>query len=177
MTATTAICQKVMEAVSETFETMIFTQVALWNSPPSAQPESHRDTTPAETTEIPVATETPSHHSKCYWTRIPVLSPVEGTMLMQIPASLAVEITKNLYGWMDDSELTETVEVDAIAELINTISGRLMVLLLPEDQSFELGLPETSEHPLDYLPEATICRFASGVDTFSFILSGSLASL
>ncbi|MFZ5570550.1 MAG: chemotaxis protein CheX [Thermodesulfobacteriota bacterium] len=157
---TASVCPKLLQAVSETFETMIFTQVVLWNQPPGDLSKSSAAVPP-----------------RSYWCSIPVISPLKGSMLMIIPATLAVEITKNLYGWTDNAELTETVELDAIAELVNTISGRLLSFLLPEDQSFELGLPETSETPLEYPQESAVCKFAAGEDTFACILTGDLATL
>lgn len=174
MTITPAsICERVLEAVSETFETMIFTQVF-----PFQTARNERRTMEEEggVSGIDSAgTESGEPLSKSYWTFIPVLSPVQGAMFMEIPSALAAEITKNLYGWMDESEMTEKVEQDALTELINTIAGRLMSLLLPEDRTFELGLPEIVDPSLYLSAGPVICRFVTGEEKFSFILTGELA--
>ncbi len=171
-TASASICKTVLKAVSETFETMIFTQVAPLGPAGNELPADDKGAFAA----IPEQSA-PGSLQKNYWTAIPILSPLKGSMLMEIPDPLAIELTKNLYGWVDDSQITEKVKQDALTELINTISGRLMRLLLPEDQTFELGLPELKDGPRELCPEDVVCRFAAAEQNFSFILTDELGAM
>lgn len=66
--------------------------------------------------------------------------PFPGELRLVLPMNLAIQFTKNMYN-LGEEEITEELIKDVLGELINIISGRLMAELVPEDQTFELGLP------------------------------------
>ena len=72
--------------------------------------------------------------------QIPIVSPVEGTFILSVTPNLLLEMTENIYGLAED-EITWEMENDTLAEILNTISGRVMKEIIPLDQTYELGLP------------------------------------
>ena len=66
--------------------------------------------------------------------------PFPGEMRLVLPVELAILFTKNMYN-LGEEDITEDLMKDVLGEIINIISGRLMADLIPEDQTFELGLP------------------------------------
>mgnify|MGYP006287984871 CR=1 FL=1 len=66
--------------------------------------------------------------------------PFPGELRLVLPMNLAIQFTKNMYN-LGEEEISEELMKDVLGELINIISGRLMAELVPEDQTFELGLP------------------------------------
>ena len=116
------IRQAVLDSVSETFETMIFTHV-----------------------DITEADDIDSWESSPFWASVDIVSPLKGYLLLVVPEDLAIDITKTLYGWQEAEEPAEIMVKDALAEMTNTITGRLMERLTSEDKTFELGLPETGD--------------------------------
>ncbi len=120
--------ENVYEAVAETLESMVFME-ALLDEP--GDPESLG----------------PSPIGSC----IAVNKPFEGRATLFMSIELAQELTMNILGAYDEETLSDAIVRDALAELINTIAGRLMAKLTPEDQTFELGLPE----PVEGIPRET----------------------
>ncbi len=136
--------QIVFESVSETFEAMIFTTVAPVDSPEPESPDQ-----------------------KMLRADVDSVNPIKGKMTLQMPPDLALEITKDVLGWMEDRDPEETMIRDALAELINTIAGRIMAKLIPEDESFELGLPGTGGQP----------ALIGTVETYYFMINDQMFSL
>ncbi len=66
--------------------------------------------------------------------------PFPGEMRLVLPMDLAIQFTKNMYN-LAEEEINEDLMKDVLGEIINIISGRLMADLIPEDQTFDLGLP------------------------------------
>jgi len=143
------ICSITQETVNETFESMIFMPVI---SLPKEMPK-------------------PSLEGNQF-ARLEFLAPMKGIMYLAVPPNLASEITKNLYGWMDESDLTDEVVQDAMAELVNTVAGQFLSKFLPEDQTFEIGLPATGETVFTPSKEAVICCSLTEQDGFTIALEG-----
>lgn len=116
------LAEKIFEAVAETFENMAFME---------AVPIDSDDIEPSGSTLL--------------WARIAVLQPVEGELTLLALEELAGEITEAVFGEADEDASPDDMAFDALAELINTIAGRLMAELILHDQTFELGLPETGK--------------------------------
>jgi hypothetical protein len=88
-----------------------------------------------------------------YWRmKLPVAHPLEGELLLAVEPGLLQEITRNIYG-LDAGQPTSDHEMDTLAELLNTIGGNLMRVVVPPTVKYELGLPvvpgncETSGDP------------------------------
>ncbi len=79
----------------------------------------------------------PAHFWKM---RLPVVHPLEGDLLLAAEPDLLQEITRNIYG-LDAEQPTSDHELDTLAELLNTIGGSLMRVIVPSTVKYELGLP------------------------------------
>ena len=77
------------------------------------------------------------------WAVIPIYSPIEGEFLLEVTKDYAREVTASVYGMVDEKETDDAATYDAIAELVNTIAGRFIQELIPQEQEFALGLPKT----------------------------------
>ncbi|MBA4368747.1 MAG: hypothetical protein C0403_14055 [Desulfobacterium sp.] len=134
------IKQAVFTAVSETFEAMIFTQII-----PSDLP----DIGPTSSELIEANTETPDSdliesafdQPVFYRSEINLIEPKSALFSMIFPTDLAISITKNLYGWMEENDPPEHLMQDSLAEIINTVTGKLMTILIDNQSTFTLGLP------------------------------------
>ncbi len=107
-----------------------------------------------------------------YFSTMDVLTPVSGTLTLVTTPKLAQEITEGLVD-PEDGEPSEEMIFDALSELINTIGGRLMRVLTPEDETFSLGLPKSfssSNHEFDKSSE--FARFEIDGQTFLVVASG-----
>ena len=137
-------------AVAETFEGMLFLEAL-----PSDVPESSRSV---------------------LWARVPVLEPAAGEVTLLCPPGLAQAfaevLTSGCPGGAMDPEIAcrvgdgaERLQRDVLAELGNTLAGRLLERLVPELRSFRLGLPETGTgHPAG----------RGGHESFGFLVSGEI---
>ena len=90
--------------------------------------------------EETIETMKSSKENKC-WGFLPILNPVQikiGICLSKEDANNLVEL---MYGTLPEGT-DNTLILDAIGELTNTIAGNFMNKL-DNDKDFELGLPET----------------------------------
>ena len=74
-------------------------------------------------------------------TRIAVLEPMSSTLILAATRPFLAEIGETILT-LPEAEISEQASLDLLSELLNTLAGCLMTLLLPADQSFRLGLPE-----------------------------------
>lgn len=93
-----------------------------------------------------------------------ILAPVKNTMQIAMDEDLGKLITATIWSRQKET-VDEQMCRDALAELLNTIAGRFMKAVLPEDQTFQLGLPEVVE---------SCCTFESDWQVFSFSLDGRM---
>lgn len=103
--------------------------------------------------------------------------PVPGELRLVIPHQLATAIAEALYNPTDESELDKLLS-DVLAELLNTIAGRVMAEAIP-DQTFRLGLPETVEGSFDEtdLPSVQCAFEAEGSSFFLAVCGDALNGL
>lgn len=148
------LAEKIFEAVAETFEDMAFME---------AVPIDSDDAEPSVSTLL--------------WARIAVLQPVEGELTLLASEELAGEITEAVFGEADEDTSPDDMAFDALAELINTIAGRLMAELIPQDQTFELGLPETEKGWPQGLEEEAAYHFDLEGHKLMIIAQGEFDSL
>jgi CheY-specific phosphatase CheX len=110
-----------LEAVTDALENMVFEEVDLVD-----------DTTIS-------GTET----NEQLWAILPIIKPLSGEMVLSMTRECAQSITKNIYGTSEAEKLDDGADLDALAEILNTIAGRFVHALLPSNQGFDLGLPKT----------------------------------
>lgn len=128
----TALYKSMLDAVSQTLENMAFIEVTELSN--EIEPTAIADVT---------------------WVSILIHDPLQGEIRMAMPRKLLTEMTANMFG-IESSEITEEQEKDIIAEILNTLTGLFMTKLLPEDQTYQLGLPEHGEGPLPEIEEDAI---------------------
>jgi hypothetical protein len=134
------IKQAVFAAVSQTFEAMIFTQIVPSDLPdigPTSSESIEANAEPSDADLIESAFDQPIF----YQSEINLIEPRSALFSMIFPTDLAISITKNLYGWMEESDPPENMIQDSLAEIINTVAGKLMTILLDNQSTFTLGLP------------------------------------
>ncbi len=144
-------CDRVYESVAETFGAMVFAQVLRSDSPGYE-----------------------FWNVKPFWTSIEIQRPVEAKMTLLVPGDLAAVITRGLYGLTGEETLSNAMITDAMAELINTISGQLMSKITPTNQTFGLGLPEFNEDWLHETEDIAECYFKVDELTFKLIIKGDI---
>ncbi len=113
--------QAVHTAVLETFENMTFMEVL------SHSPENQEPILLDPQGEL-----------------LPVFEPLEGNFWLFLPKNLLISIAESVYV-MDSDEIDAQIQQDTLAELLNTLAGKVLQEALPEDQLFSLGLPQSVE--------------------------------
>ena len=72
---------------------------------------------------------------------LPVTEPFEGHFSLFLPRLLLTDIAETVYV-MGEDQIDAGILHDILAELLNTIAGKILQEALPEDQLFSLGLPQ-----------------------------------
>lgn len=111
----------VTQAVNETIENMAFMMV-----------DTDTDT-PADTSSEESMTAS-----------LLILEPLPGELGLQMPVSLVTSIAASLYG-KEETEVSDTLQIDVLSELLNTLTGALIRRILPENAEYKLGLPECGD--------------------------------
>ena len=73
--------------------------------------------------------------------RLLVNHPFPGEFVFKAPKQFISEAAGTLF-MAEEGDIDEKMFNDVMSELLNTISGRIMAKITPEDKSFKLGLPE-----------------------------------
>ena len=121
MSFTDNVAKAVYKAISDTFEGMAFVQISRLE-------------------DDVLLTDSPNQ----IWSRVDVKGPSKGFLVVAYTRELGERIVESLYGMLD-GPCTEEVLEDSLNEIVNTVIGRCMSLLVPAGQTFELGLPETGD--------------------------------
>jgi hypothetical protein len=108
-------------ALSETFENLVFEEVVL--------------------SEV-VAGKLPEIALDGWWTRIKLIDPPRfGYIVLMVPMGLMNRFTEAILGLFGEQP-TEEQNADNLGELLNTLCGRLMAMRSSPDKTFKMGLPE-----------------------------------
>ena len=84
----------------------------------------------------------PTSAEPVFYTRLPIYKPSPSTVGLVVPQSLALNLAGALLMKECTMEDDEFDVMDVLSELTNTLAGSLLTNLLPDLDSFELGLPE-----------------------------------
>lgn len=68
----------------------------------------------------------------------------EGMLWLRVENSLLQETIENIYA-IDRDEISPEIERDTLAELLNTLAGKVLRRLTSDGQGFSLGLPLEGE--------------------------------
>jgi len=79
-----------------------------------------------------------------YWAILPVVDPIQLVLALEIPKICAQGLAAEVYGDLE-VEPDEEVVLDIVAEMLNTLAGRLMSGIVDSNETFELGLPSKGE--------------------------------
>jgi CheY-specific phosphatase CheX len=148
----THLYQAMFNAVSQTFENMAFVEVI-------EQPENNR-----KKINGPVP-----------WVSMLIHDPFQGEIRLAITTSLLRELTANMFG-LEADEITQSQQEDIIAEILNTLTGLFMTALLPDDQTYQLGLPEHGTGDFPPVDEDSIA-WNLEIDGQPLVIIGSGAGL
>jgi len=66
-----------------------------------------------------------------------------GTVIIVVPKQICNLLARNILGIDDDQDIDEDSPVDALKELLNTITGRLVTALFGDEVVVDLTIPET----------------------------------
>lgn len=110
----------------------------------------------------------PSYDVESRGASLLVHDPVQGEFQMIMENSLLKYLAGIVYGPMS-GELTEQSEGDFLDELLNTIAGRFLSVILPEDKSFTLGIPERFSAPF-IVPSPPVFSWSFVVEGMYFTL-------
>jgi len=69
----------------------------------------------------------------------------QGSVTIVIPKLTANLLAHNILGIDDDQDIDEDSPVDALKELLNTITGRFVTALFGDEVVVDLTIPETEE--------------------------------
>lgn len=119
-------------AVRQTLENMVFMEIVEERGTPR---------------EIPAA--------DLVWSSLLINDPIQGEIRLAVPTGLLKKITSNVFG-IDDEEVTTSQAYDILNELLNTIAGLFMTKLLPENQQYNIGLPNLEAGTLPDIDEHTV---------------------
>lgn len=83
----------------------------------------------------------PVYPEKLFVAEIKVKKPVLGAVTIYVPETLAQQLTRDMYG---DAlpQMSDEAYMDTVAEVANTLAGILMDEMTPDNQSFELDVPQ-----------------------------------
>lgn len=148
----TPLYQAMFDAVSQTFENMAFVEVT---EQPQDSPNKLGETAP--------------------WVSMLIHDPFQGEIRLALTASLLRELTANMFG-LETEEITQSQQEDIIAEILNTLTGLFMSALLPDDQTYQLGLPEHGTGEFPPVDEDSIA-WKLEIDSQPLVIIGSGAGL
>jgi len=117
--STANVTDAMKSAVNEVFESMAFMEAM------DGQPEN-----------------APTAEERVFYTRLPIYKPSQALVGLVVPQSLALELAGAMMMREFNMEDDEFEVMDVLSEVANTLAGSLLTNLMPDGESFELGLPE-----------------------------------
>ena len=107
------------------------------------------------------------------WGKVPILAPVTGAVTVAFPEGLVDKLVGELHTGLSDPKQKKAILMDTVAEMTNTIAGRMMNLLIPENEEFEIGLPKTGVGDVEYKADPTyIQHFEIQGAMYAVVLEG-----
>ena len=84
------------------------------------------------------------------WGKVQILRPYRGSITVAFPEKLVYTITGELHSQDVNEQSNKALFMDTVAEMTNTIAGRMMSMLVPEDEEYEISLPKTGMGDIEY---------------------------
>ena len=117
--STVNVSEAMVESVAEVFENMAF-----------------METLPGQRENAPGSDE------PVFFTRLPIYKPSPALVGLVIPRTLALNLAGAMMMREFNMEEDEFEVMDVLGEVANILAGSLLTHMLPDLDSFELGLPE-----------------------------------
>lgn len=117
--------------------------------------------------------ETPyGRPSRECWTTLLLHDPVQGEFRMQMSQQMLMNISESIYGLLGEKMTAQVLE-DTLAEMINTVAGHFLNKVLPEEQIYQLGLPELGRgEPPAKGGDDLVCDFIIEGEPLRLVASG-----
>ncbi len=117
--ATSNVAEAMNQAVAEVFESMAFLEAM------AGEPENEL-----------------GPGVSVFYTRLPIYKPSPALVGLVVPQDLALQLAGAMMMRDFNMEDDEFEVMDVLSEVANTLAGSLLTNLMPNGDSFELGLPE-----------------------------------
>jgi CheY-specific phosphatase CheX len=102
--------------------------------------------------------------------------PVQWELTLTMPKQMVLDIASAVYA-MEEEDLTEELEQDLLAEILNTVAGRFFSEILLPNETFALGLPEPCSTDDCQSDEAPLLTWKFSADGVLFRLRATGSSL
>ena len=73
----------------------------------------------------------------------------QGSVEIIVPMTISKLLACNILGLEEDQNIDQETAIDALKELLNTITGKLMTTMYGEDDVVDLSIPQTEEIDLE----------------------------
>jgi hypothetical protein len=118
MSPDTMTIEKLDEILAETFESMVFMEI------------------------LPQGSSDPDQDPDSYWASVALEEPSEGLVGLRCGTDLLRDLVSAVFGEIVSDEELESRGADLLAELANTVAGRLAGAIGNEGAQVRVGLPE-----------------------------------
>ena len=125
--------EELTSAISKTMENMTFEDVTFIDDQEAVEPVSKNK----------------------YWAILPVKEPFQGELVLEVPKECGRNLALEAFGEIDVTPDDEVVE-DIVAEMLNTLTGSFLKVLVSKDEIFHLGLPQKGQGELPPLKETSV---------------------
>lgn len=97
-----------------------------------------------------------------------VHDPFQGELRLVMPRELAATIAETLYQSGDQQDI-DNILFDVVAELLNTIAGRVLAEIVSHERTFRIGLPVTGVESFEETDLSAV-QYNFGTEGYSFFL-------
>lgn len=84
-----------------------------------------------------------------WWGKISLMKPPLGDLYLVIRKDIMIQYSEAMIGMQEEEIPDEKLAIDGLGEMLNTIGGRLLAMITPENETFELGLPEVRQGKME----------------------------
>jgi len=145
--------KEMFSAVSTTIENFTFMEVFPASGPDPSLSRSHADLLSASQL---------------------VLEPIQGEFSLTMSRNLLTQLAMSVYGPLLSGSASDENLHDLLAELLNTIVGRFLGEILPQEKGFRLDVPQSSEEAsfASAGPQMVIWQYSIDDEIFSINAAG-----
>ena len=90
-----------------------------------------------------------------YYMTIFIYSPFAGEMRLIVPGPVVTVMAKNMW-LLEENEISAQLKEDLLKEVLNVIAGRILIEIVPPNETFQLGIPDAGRDSFLKLQTASI---------------------